>query len=129
MSEKTYEVLEPVRIHRKSRAVGAFVDARPDHVDDLVRSGVLREVGAAGGDRAAGNGSQLEADAGSGTAMDASQSSTSAGNEGAPQGGEGTKEPVSEAAKGPVVPRATKSAKTSATQPAAKRGAAAKGRK
>ncbi|VWB94912.1 hypothetical protein BLA13014_04428 [Burkholderia aenigmatica] len=129
MSEKTYEVLEPVRIHRKSRAVGAFVDAHPDHVDDLVRSGVLREVADADGNRAAGDGSQLEADANSGTAMDASQSSTSTGGEGAPQGGEGTKEPVSEAAKSPVVPPITKSAKTSSTRPAAKRGAAAKGRK
>ncbi|MGK8199522.1 hypothetical protein [Burkholderia cepacia] len=128
MSEKTYEVLEPVRIHRKSRAVGALVDAHPDHVDDLVRSGVLREVGSADGSRAAGNGSQLEADANSGTAMDASQSSTSTGGEGAPQGGEGTKESVTEA--GPAVPPVTKpAAKAAATRPAAKRGAAAKGRK
>ena len=36
MSEKTYEVLEPVRIHRKSRDVGATVVAHPDNVDDLV---------------------------------------------------------------------------------------------
>ena len=42
MSEKTYEVLEPVRIHRKSRDVGATVVAHPDHVADLVSSGVLR---------------------------------------------------------------------------------------
>ncbi|WP_175682538.1 hypothetical protein [Burkholderia cenocepacia] len=128
MSEKTYEVLEPVRIHRKSRAVGAFVDAHPDHVDDLVRSGVLREVGDADGNRAAGNGSQLEADANSGTAMDASQSSTSTGGEGAPQGGEGTKEPVTEA--GTAVPPVTKPVtKAAATRPAARRGATAKGRK
>ncbi|WP_069353861.1 hypothetical protein [Burkholderia cenocepacia] len=121
MSEKTYEVLEPVRIHRKSRAVGALVDAHPDHVDDLVRGGVLREVGDADRNRTTDNGSQLEANANSGTTMDASQASTSAGSEGAPQGGEGTKEPVSEAVK--------PAAKTTATRPAAKRGAAPKGRK
>ncbi|MBS6360797.1 hypothetical protein [Burkholderia sp.] len=129
MSEKTYEVLEPVRIHRKSRDVGATVVAHPDHVADLVSSGVLREVGNADEDRSTSAGAQLEANTESGTTMDATQSGASAGREDAAQGSEGAAKPVT-APDVQAVSKPTKPAvKTRSAKPAAKRGAASKGRK
>ncbi|ARL94387.1 hypothetical protein [Burkholderia pseudomallei] len=124
MSEKTYEVLEPVRIHRKSRDVGARVVALPDHVADLVGNGVLREVGDANDDRSARDGAQLETDANRGTSMDATQSGASDGHEDGSQGGEGTG-PSMKA----TVDMSDASAVTKPTKPAAKRGAASKARK
>ncbi|MEZ7785004.1 hypothetical protein O4A46_24725 [Cupriavidus gilardii] len=44
MSEmKTYEVLAPVRLYRRSRGVGAIVHAHPEDVRDLVGT-TLREL-------------------------------------------------------------------------------------
>ncbi|UTV56166.1 hypothetical protein [Burkholderia arboris] len=133
MSEKTYEVLEPVRIHRRSRDVGALVVAHPDHVTDLVGNGVLREIGNVDDDRSTGDGSQLEANTNPGTAMDAPESGASVGHEDGAQGGEGTAPSVKTAADVSDVPSVTKStkpaAKSGATKPAAKRGAASKARK
>ncbi|MCA8075564.1 hypothetical protein [Burkholderia cepacia] len=124
MSEKTYEVLEPVRIHRKSRDVGALVVAHPDHVADLVGSGVLREVGDADDDRSNGGGAQLEANTNPDTAMDATQSGATDGHKDGPQGGEGTAPSVKATADVSTALSVTKP-----TKPAAKRGAASKARK
>ncbi|WP_176042675.1 hypothetical protein [Burkholderia stabilis] len=133
MSEKTYEVLEPVRIHRRSRDVGTLVVAHPDHVADLVGNGVLREVDDASDDRSVRDGAQLEANANPGTSMDVAQSGVSDGHEDDSQGGESTGSSmnttagVSDAA--PVTKPTKPAAKTSAAKPSAKRGAAPKARK
>ncbi|ARL27784.1 hypothetical protein [Burkholderia pseudomallei] len=133
MSEKTYEVLEPVRIHRRSRDVGARVVAHPDHVADLVGSGVLREVGDVDCDRSILDGAQLEADANPGTSMDATQSGASDGHEDGSQGGEGTapsmKATVDLSDALPATTPTKPAAKPSGTKPGAKRGAASKVRK
>ncbi|QUN40676.1 hypothetical protein KEH56_10180 [Burkholderia cenocepacia] len=133
MSEKTYEVLEPVRIHRKSRDVGARVVAHPGHVADLVGSGVLREVGDADDDRSNGDSAQFEANTNAGTAMDTTQSGAPDGREDDAQGGEDATQTVIDTVKPADVPPVTKptkpAAKTSATKPSAKRGAASKARK
>ncbi|WP_322037204.1 hypothetical protein [Burkholderia cepacia] len=130
MSEKTYEVLEPVRIHRKSRDAGSYVVALPDQVTDLVGDGVLREVGDVAEDRATGDGSQLEGSANHGTSMDAAKSGASDEHEDGTQGGEGTDKPVSDAADAsgvmPVSKPTKPAAKSSLTKPAAKRGTALK---
>lgn len=133
MSEKTYEVLEPVRIHRRSRDVGALVVAHPDHVADLVGNGVLREVGDVDDDRSTGDGSQLEGNAIPGTLMDAAQSCASDGHEDRAQGDEGADRTISDAANAsdvaPVSKPTKPAAKSTAKKPAVTRSAAPKGRK
>jgi hypothetical protein len=88
MSEKkTYEVLEPVRLDRRSRAVGDMVEAHPDEVAELVGT-VLREVDA---DEGAGEGhgqqgdraDQGQGDAGSGETLGDTEPSPATGDEAA----------------------------------------------
>ncbi|CAJ3050900.1 Uncharacterised protein [Burkholderia pseudomallei] len=132
MSNTTYEVLAPVRIHRKSRAVGERVVAPPEHVADLVASGVLRAVEAADDDQSARAVALAEASANSGTALDAAKSGASAGNQGSAQGGADATGPVTDDTKAPDTPpvdkATTPAAQSGASKPAAKRGSASKAR-
>ncbi|WP_176332664.1 hypothetical protein [Burkholderia vietnamiensis] len=124
MSEKrSYEVLVPVRFERRSRAVGARIDAHPDHVADLVASCVLRAVDDAATDHPADDAPQLDAGASSRAEMDAAQPGTSTGHEGAPQGSEDEAQPVTDPTK------ALAAAPVDTTKPATKRSGTQKARK
>ncbi|WP_342320491.1 hypothetical protein [Burkholderia pseudomallei] len=132
MSDTTYEVLAPVRIHRKSRAVGERVVGHPDQVADLVASGVLRAVETPDDGQSARAAALAEASANSGAAPDVAKSGASAGNEGSAQGGADATGPVTDVAKAPDTPpvdkATTPAAKSGASKPAAKRGTASKAR-
>ncbi|MCA8478248.1 hypothetical protein [Burkholderia multivorans] len=125
MSEKrSYEVLVPVRFERRSRAVGARIDAHPDHVADLVAGCVLRAVDDAATDRPADDGGRLEGNANSRAAMEAAQPGASTGHEGTPQGSEGEVKPVTNPTKA-----STAQPGDTTTKSATKRSGAQKARK
>lgn len=130
MSEKkTYEVVQPIRLERRSHPVGARVHAEPDHVADLVAGGVLREVGDTAEQRPPIDGAQPKAGANPDTALDTASTGTSAGAESSSQA---AKAPDSKAQANNDKPTrgAVKkpAAKAAASKNATKRGTAAKGR-
>ncbi|VVD68403.1 hypothetical protein [Pandoraea commovens] len=130
MSEKkTYEVVQPIRLERRSHPIGARVHAEPDHVADLVAGGVLREVGDAVAQQRPTDGAQSKAGANPDAALDTAPKGTSAGVE---SGSQAAKAPDSTAqatndqpTRSPVKKPA---AKVAASKNAPKRGTAAKSR-
>ena len=130
MSEKkTYEVVQPIRLERRSHPVGAHVHAEPDHVADLVAGGVLRQVGDTVEQPPPIDGAQSKAGANPDATLGTAPPGASAGAE---SGSQAAKAPDSKAqttndqpTRGAVKKPAAKAA---ASKSATKRGTAAKGR-